>query len=274
MLEVAKFIKKQYEGRIAAVTFMGAEPEFQAVFGKRNVRHFGALRGTNDLESAECLIVAGGFCPPMDGVINLAAALHPERMEPFVRTDAKGKKVNPWGYADGHYRLRVPDSRGEWPIRKTAGFTDPDLSVVLEEFRRNEIVQAMHRVRPNLKNSVVWLLTSVPTGEPLDGIYEDLSELDWTPVRVKDKSWGVPWRRWLSLYEWMDEQWGFGKMLTKQDLATQTGVSLSTVQNAYWIECLDRFYVDKSKQWKLVLKRLVPHHKRKSAVLEPVREEG
>jgi hypothetical protein len=45
MLESAKLIASQYDGRVVAVTFMKAKKAFQEAFGAHNVRHYGALRG-------------------------------------------------------------------------------------------------------------------------------------------------------------------------------------------------------------------------------------
>jgi len=281
LLKTADLIAKQYEGkRCVAVTFKAAEIEFERTFGEGNVRHFGALRGTNDLESADCLIVAGGYCPSMEGTFNLCAALHPERMHPFVKT-IDGKPVAPWSHQSREYRMKSPSRLVPW--RKVAGFwQDPDLTVVLEEFRRNEIVQALHRVRPNLKASDVWLLTSLPTGEPLDAIYENVSDLAFTPGREKVEkttrdgrvypAWeGITWECWLLLYRWMDRKWEDAvEYLTKEDLATQANVSVSTVQSQKWLDYLDRFYRDKEKPWALAQRRTSPDRSRKTWVLIPM----
>lgn len=282
MLKTADLIANQYEGkRTAAVTFKGAEIEFERTFGEGNVRHYGALRGTNDLESADCLIVAGGYCPSMDGTFNLCAALHPERMAPFVQLE-NGQPVAPWSRQLREYRLREPGLKVPW--RKVSGFwRDPDLSVVLEEFRRNEIVQALHRVRPNLKPSDVWILTSLPTGEPLDGIYENASDLPFTPKRRQVErtsksgrvysSWeGISWECWLFLYRWLDLKWDEGvKYLTKEDLATQAHVSASTVRAQKWLDYLEVFYQKRSKKW-IEKKIKVPENQRATGVLYALRE--
>ena len=282
MLKAADLIAAQYEGRVAAVTFKSAETEFMDVFGEENVRHFGALRGTNDLEGAEALIVAGGYCPPMAGVFDLAASLNPERMIPFMQ-EVDGRAESCWSKRLVEYRMREQKRKGA-PWRNVSGFwRDADLSVILEELRRNEIVQAVHRVRPNLKASDVWLLTSVPTNEPLDGIYEDLSEVEFTPERAKeqrttktgktyDKWKGVAWGPWLLLWRWLDRKWDEGvPYLTKEDLAIQANVTSKTVVVQGWMDALDAFYKDKERHWVKETRR-INNRRQGTFILVPVKD--
>lgn len=253
MLKSADLIAKQYKGRKAVVTFKAAEPEFKAVFGDRNVRHYGDIRGTNDFESADVLFICGGYCPSMSGVLDMAAALHPRRMAPFVKRDENGNVKPLWSRRLVEYRMR--EQEGLAPFRHVSGFwTDPDLNVVLQEFRRNELTQAIHRVRPNIQKTDVWVLTSIPTDEPLDAIYTDISELDCTPSRKRIEktakgsgrtypTWeGITWQKWLLLYKWLTAQWDAGvDYLTKEQIAEQAQVEPKTVVTQKWMDAIVEF---------------------------------
>lgn len=278
MLEAARLIASEYQGkRVAIVTFKAAEQEFEQCFDKGNVRHFGDVRGTNDLETADALIVAGGFCPNIGGILDLAASVYPERMDPFVE---KGQPP-PWSRKLCEYRLREPDPRGA-PLRDVSGFwRDAHLRVILGELRRNEITQAMHRARPNLKPSDVWLLTSIPTDEPLDGIYSTLSDLPFTPDRVTRQTKtgqtyyeGITWEKWMLLREWLDRQWGAGvEYISKEMLAEVAGAGPATVAQQKWIAYLADFTQSHgSKQWARFHVRVCSEDRQLTWVLCPVKD--
>ena len=278
MLQAAELIASDYpDKRVAVITFKAARAAFEQNERFRgNARHFGDLRGTNDLESADALIVAGGFCPNTSGVMDLAASIFPDRMEPFY----KQGQPPPWSHKRIEYRLRKTDPRG-YPVRDVSGFwQDPHLRVVLEELRRNEITQALHRVRPNIKNSDVWLLTSLPTDEALDGVFNTLSETWLTPDRErKETKTGVPyyqgvtWEKWLLLRTWLDEQWDLAvPYLTKEHLAEIAGVSAATVTQQRWMHYIAKHTQETGyvKQWANVNRKIDPHSPRSTWVLEPV----
>jgi len=280
MLDVAQIIADDYPGkRVAVVTFKAAKPEFEAVPRfNGNTRHFGDIRGTNDLESADALIVAGGFCPNTGGVMDLAASIFPDRMESFIEEG----KPPPWTRKEREYRLKDPDPRG-YPVRDISGFwSDPHLRVVLEEFRRNEITQAVHRVRPNIKPSDVWLLTSLPTDEPLDGIFSNLNDTWLAPSRERKETKtgrpyyeGVTWEKWLLLREWLDEQWdACVPYLTKEQIAEAADVATSTVTAQRWLFYIAQHSQERArvKQWARVNRRLSPDHGRTTWILEPVQD--
>lgn len=279
---MARMIAEQYEGRVGVVTFKSVEADFAAVFGKENVMHFGALRGSNLLESCECLIVAGGYAPNMFGLMTLTASLHPDRMMPFVKRDERGIPTNPWTHKTVEYRMRHPGALAPW--RNVGGFwEDDDLGVYLDEFRKNEIVQAIHRSRIVSRETDVWVLTNIATGEPLDGIYDDISDLEWTPAHQEDVSssgnkmyYGIAWRQWVKLKSWLDEQWAESpEYVTQAQLAEACDVTLGTVQSQRWIPALDEFYRKNAmaRPWAMETARL-PDAKVKSRVLVPVESEA
>jgi len=254
MLRQAQTIAVQYSGRIVVVTFKDAVPEFAAVFGELNVMHFGAIRGTNQLEDADCLIVAGGYCPPLRAVKDTTACLFPERMEPFIYRDEEGNWSDPWRRQKREYSL-MPDAPrskpGLVPRRTVSGFwDDPQLNMVLQAYREEEIVQAMHRVRPNLHASHVWVLTSIPTDEPLDAIYETLNNTALTP--------GINWKTWFVLEDALAGWWAEGDDVTAEMIATAVNVTPGWVENQKWLHKIAEWLPDhwlKSKRKKVEGKR-------------------
>ncbi|MFA5424708.1 MAG: hypothetical protein WC374_12720, partial [Phycisphaerae bacterium] len=55
-------------------------------FGEHYIktRHFGALRGTNELEECDALFVIGNQAANMDGIVKTALALDESRQAPFI----------------------------------------------------------------------------------------------------------------------------------------------------------------------------------------------
>lgn len=281
MLAMCKMIAEHYTGRVGVVTFKNAEPFFAEVFGASNTLHFGALRGSNLLETCECLIVAGGYAPNMFGLMTLTASLHPDRMVPFTRRADDGTPINPWTHRLCEYRMRTPGELAPW--RLVGGFwEDDDLGVYLDEFRRNEIAQAIHRSRIVSRETDVWVLTNVPTNEPLDAIYEDISELDFLPPYEvqeteagNERRYGIAWRQWIKLKSWLDEQWHVAEYVTADQMAEACEVTPGTVQNQRWISALDAFFkkVASARPWGEDLVRVCPTDRMRQRVLVPVESE-
>lgn len=109
--------------------------------------HFGGSRGTNRLQDCDCLIVIGAPQPPTPQLLDMAAMLYHERDEPFTTT---------WSTRDIPYSNQA----WAWPI---GGFwDDPQLQALIEQTRESELVQAIHRARPLIRDVDIWLLTNVP----------------------------------------------------------------------------------------------------------------
>lgn len=109
--------------------------------------HFGGSRGTNRLQDCDCLIVIGAPQPPTPQLLDMAAMLYHERDEPFTTT---------WSTRDIPYAAQA----WAWPI---GGFWDDvQLQALIEQTRESELIQAIHRARPLIRDVDVWLLTNVP----------------------------------------------------------------------------------------------------------------
>lgn len=109
--------------------------------------HFGGSRGTNRLQDCDCLIVVGAPQPPLPQLVDMAAMLYHERDEPFDAT---------WSTRDRPFA----GQSWAWPIGGL--WNDSDLQTLLDQCRESELVQAIHRARPLIRDVDVWLLTNVP----------------------------------------------------------------------------------------------------------------
>lgn len=135
--------------------------------------HFGGSRGTNRLQDCDCLIVVGAPQPPIPQLVDTAAMLYQERDEPFDTT---------WSTFDRPFAGQP----WAWPI---GGFWhDPDLQALLEQSRESELIQAIHRARPLIRDVDVWLLTNVPLQDlPVELV--SLRELFDAPEGVDPYRW-------------------------------------------------------------------------------------
>lgn len=114
--------------------------------------HFYAARGTNEHENADAVFILGAPQADIYGLIKLAKMIYFERETSF----------NPvWCVREQIYAHIAEDGLGRsYPV---SGFwQDPDLQVILEMIREDEIVQAAHRGRPVNHPTDIWLLTNIP----------------------------------------------------------------------------------------------------------------
>ena len=99
--------------------------------------------------------------------------LYHERDEPFETT---------WTTRD----IPFANQPWAWPI---GGFwDDPQLQALIEQTRESELVQAIHRARPLLRDVDIWLLTNVPLpGVPVELV--SLRDLFDAPEGVDAYRW-------------------------------------------------------------------------------------
>lgn len=172
--QIARILSRGYE-RPAFISYKDMvrsllpEPHAQT----EALAHFGGSRGTNRLQDCDCLIVVGAPQPPTPQLLDMAAMLYHERDEPFDTT---------WSTRDQPYTGQP----WAWPI---GGFwNDSDLQTLLEQSRESELVQAIHRARPLIRDVDVWLLTNVPLDNlPVELV--SLRELFNAPDGVDPYGW-------------------------------------------------------------------------------------
>lgn len=157
--------------------------------------HFGGSRGTNRLQDCDCLIVVGAPQPPTPQLLDMAAMLYHERDEPFDAT---------WSTLDRPFEGQP----WAWPI---GGFwNDAALQTLLEQARESELVQAVHRARPLIRDVDVWLLTNVPLSDlPVELV--SLRELFDAPS-------GVDPYRWPEVVQLAEQRMAAAGIVTTADL--------------------------------------------------------
>lgn len=157
--------------------------------------HFGGSRGTNRLQECDCLIVVGAPQPPTPQLLDMAAMLYHERDEPFDTT---------WSTFDRPYA----GQEWAWPI---GGFwNDPQLHTLLDQSRESELIQAVHRARPLIRDVDVWLLTNVP----LDNLPVELISLR----ELFDAPEGVDPYRWPEVMQLAETRMEQSDIVTTADL--------------------------------------------------------
>jgi hypothetical protein len=157
--------------------------------------------------------------------------------------DDEGKFQPLYHTAEREFRVRkslMDAHEGKSPWRAIKGYWSmPDLQAVYDQLREAELVQALHRSRVNTRDTVVWMLTSVPTGESLDGIWDD-------PPLEAGFPEGIHWRQWLKLLPWLEKRREEGLPVTYDDLAEVTGVGIRHTQNNRWLDVIAARYPE---QW-------------------------
>jgi len=169
--------------------------------------HFGAERGTNRLVDRDALIVIGTPQPPTPSLVETASMVFDSRVLPFNTT----------------WTLRYTSYQGTHYEIETSGFwDDPDLHIILQQYREAELVQALHRARPLRQAVDVWLLTSLP----LPGIQPVLystQELFGAPK-------GVDPYKWPAMLQWVNERLDTSGIVVSTDVTDEFVVNLDTAR--------------------------------------------
>lgn len=117
--------------------------------------YFGNARGTNKYEGADAVFIVGCPQPSKDAIVELAAALEYDRMNPY---DTE--------WSDQQTAYDFFDENGIGRSYPKADFwNDSLLQALLWQTREAEIFQAIHRGRPIRYPCDVWLFTNLPIPE-------------------------------------------------------------------------------------------------------------
>jgi hypothetical protein len=263
--EMLDIVKRMSDGRVGVVCWKAMAPHFAREFGEENVLTFGGLRGSNHLQEVDTLFVCGTPTPPHQDMIDLAAALSDD-INPFFELDADANRVPLYAHGEREYRLSQSgqDLAREQFGPATAGiarrigyYKHNILDAIHRQLREAELVQALHRARVNLRDATVWLLTSTPTDEPIDGVWND------PPLGPPE----IHWRIWLRLEPWLQEQHDQGATLTYETLADAGGVSLDWVKRNKWLDVIAAYMPD---VWQI--SQLAPNGGRPKRLLAPLKE--
>jgi hypothetical protein len=251
-LEVSREIAAPYlarNERVCVICAKDAVQMFEREFGEGNTAYFYNLRGTNEFEKASCLIVVGSPSPDIRSVVYNAIALNPDRQQPFAPRDEAGNFRPLYHTAEREYRVTrqlLEANAGKAPWRSLKGYwAEEELQAVYDQMREAELVQALHRSRVNVHDTTVWLLTSVVTGEALDGVWDDPPAEAGFPA-------GIYWKQWLKIRAWLKDR----DHVTYADIAEVAGIQEATARQN---RLLDHIAAHMPDQWQLAaLERVSP----------------
>lgn len=205
-----------------AVTFKNAVPEFEEFFGAGKVLNFFGQRGSNDLVDVDGLFVVGCPQPNDTEIMQQVKILYPDRMRPFGVVERDGLPVPARSDTERRYRYYRP-ADGRQAARMISGFwNDPDLETIAAIYREEELLQAIHRARPISREADVWLLTSIPTNEPLTDIFDMPADLLDSPI--------PNWFAWRKIRMAMDDAYTNGQVITYEWLAEVSKLPIKSLQ--------------------------------------------
>lgn len=224
---VRKVVEREGYRRPAVITFESAEDE---IAGQWDSAHFYGARGTNRLEQADALFVVGAPMPNQTVMLSMAAQVFFKRMINFGGA---------WDVKFIPYRHVGADGLGrEYPA---GGFwRDRDLQALLWQFREAELIQAVHRARPVLREVPIYLVSNLPVPELPVSRLATMAELMGTPAQVNSWEWG----RFLA---WLNGR----EFVTAGEIETGMGVSPNTA-----IKYRDA--LARSPGWELGARRVKP----------------
>ncbi len=198
VLEIIDGLISKYQYKNVGVI---CHKENENYFGEHYIRtrHFGALRGTNELEDCDVLFVIGNQAANLDSIIKTALALDNERRVPFFVRYSQIRDNYSLSLSGMKMLKREHDATSAW--RLTGRYADNTLETVARQARQTELEQAIHRSRVNKnKDTTVWILSALPMGEPVDWLME---QPPFGPV-------DIGWKLWKRLDNWLNEQYKLG----------------------------------------------------------------
>lgn len=153
--------------------------------------HFYGSRGSNALEHCDALIVAGTPQLSRQGLITLAKMVFKRRLRPFDEA---------WEEVDRAYH-GIVDAEGRQLAYPVSTFSrDADLAALHWQLCEAELIQALHRARPLLRDVDVWLLSS----RPLDGV--PVHKL-WSLRELFEAPLGVDVWLWRRVWSWAQQRY-------------------------------------------------------------------
>jgi broad specificity phosphatase PhoE len=178
LLEVADFIERTAcKGKTLVVTNKpvrcvltgedahGSLP-ISAPYRGADIAHFGNLRGSNEFERHEIVIILGRDEPSVADAERRAMAIWYDTKEPIrpARRDYKGQVNYP--VKTRRYQM----SNGTKKSGNVSVHPDPRVQAVVEQAREAEMIQAIDRLRliHTEKRKTVYILCSIPLDIPVD----------------------------------------------------------------------------------------------------------
>jgi len=247
MIELIKAFCNEFEYQNPGiVTFKSAVPHFAAAFPNGKVAHFGGQRGSNELEDCDAGFIVGTFSPPDAASMDMVRMLWPERLEPFAAKQLDNGMIVPLR-TEKPVRYEYLDEDGRYPTRVVSGlWNDPHLLAAMESRREAEMVQAAHRLRPLTRQVPIWIFSSVATGLPLAGVWDD------PPLGPE----GIYWKSWLKIKKLLDEKKP-GDTVTLDDLAAAAGVARTWASSQKWLTRIAEYYKPEWEEERILRKKVI-----------------
>jgi hypothetical protein len=217
MLASAQRLLAPY-ARPGVICWKSLKPHAEKLFD--TVLTYGALRGSNRMEHCDGIALLGTPSPNQEQMLDLATAITGQR-DPFHSLDEKGQRQplswpQPCAYRFTRAGLLAlaamyPGAKGA--ARQIREYIHPAMRAIHAQLREAELIQAIHRARINVQEATVWLLTSTPTDEPLDGLWQN------PPIGPE----GISWKVWTRLEPWLEQRHTQGLSVTYADIADYMG---------------------------------------------------
>ena len=209
---------------IGIVSFKKLEDLLGGFAGIDNFLSYGSgATGSNALENCDAVFVVGTFQPPPTAIMDTHLCINQTDMRHLTTEVVEGFFLPQYTTKMAHYDYW--DKDGKQACRMVGGFWQDPLYTIFLWSSRRHLIQAIGRARLNIKASVVWLFSPLPTGLPLDGIY------DHAPVYPD----GIDRDRWAKIQEGLS-RCGRGDIVTCSDVAEWAGVSPRYASGQKWIE--------------------------------------
>ena len=139
--------------------------------------HFGSLRGLNDFEEYDNVVIIGRMEPPVNALERQANGLWWDDNKPISRVSLT---INDDGTERGHFFEKLPKViryKGQHPhVIRTSCHPDPRAQVLLEQIREAETAQAIDRLRlvhkpKGPRSPRVFILSNIPVDIEVDQLF-------------------------------------------------------------------------------------------------------
>jgi hypothetical protein len=137
-----------------------------AKFGNADVAHFGNIRGSNEFENHDTLIILGRNEPRVAAAEKSAMAIWYDTKEPIERiSPSHNGRVN---YPKKFRPYTIHDNSET--VERVSVHPDPRVQAVVEQVREAEMLQAIDRLRliHSERRKTVYILCSIPLELPVD----------------------------------------------------------------------------------------------------------
>jgi len=105
-------------------------------------------------------------------------------------------------------------------------------AAIQAQLREAELLQAIYRARLITNPADVWVFSSIPTDEPLDGLFDDPPI---APGRVS-------WKLWLKIHTWCKDRAETGEAFGYTELAEGIGSREDYLRSVKALDAITEFY--------------------------------